>query len=113
MVTEDCVLQSIDACIEQYKDYIEQLIKLFLKNFAEGFSKQKGEIVGFGPHADEDQGNLLKITSVSETDIKNLTKCQCTIQVKREVLDMRTMNYIFEKDKVWKVYPKNYSQKKF
>ena len=71
---KDCILQSVDDCIIQYKDYIEQLISLFLKNFAEGFSNQKGAIFGFGPNADEDTGNLLKIASVSCEEMKKLDK---------------------------------------
>lgn len=71
---KDCIKDSIDACIFQYRDYIEQLISLFIKNFAEGFSQQKGAIFGFGPDAEKDTGDLLKISAVTDTEMNKLDK---------------------------------------
>ena len=71
---KDCIKDSIDTCILQYRDYIEQLISLFIKNFAEGFSQQKGAIFGFGPDAEKDTGDLLKISAVTETEMNKLDK---------------------------------------
>ena len=31
---KQCIMESIDSCINEHKDYIQQLIKLFLKNYA-------------------------------------------------------------------------------
>ena len=69
-----CIKESIDACIVQYREYIKQLINLFVTKFAEGFSQQKGAIFGFGPDAEKDTGNLLKIASVSDVEMVKLDK---------------------------------------
>ena len=73
---KECIKESIDACIVQYREYIEQLINLFIKKFAEGlwFSQQKGFVFGFGPDAEKDTGNLLKIAPVYDNEMVKLDK---------------------------------------
>ena len=61
---KECIIVSLNEYIIEFKDYILQLVKLFLTTFAEGLSIQKGAIFGFGPKSDDDTGTLLKISSV-------------------------------------------------
>ena len=71
---KDCIKESIDECITQYRQYIEQLVDMFIKNFSEGLSQQKGAIFGFGPDAEKGTVNLLKIATVSESEMEKLDK---------------------------------------
>ena len=71
---KDHMVASIDSCIDGHSAQIDPLIKLFLKQIAHGLSEQKGAIFGFGPHAEEDTGKLLKISEISETEMTELDK---------------------------------------
>ena len=62
---KDCIIACVDTYIVEFKDYIAQLVKLFLKEFAEGLAIQKGAIFGFGPQSENDTGTLLKLSSVN------------------------------------------------
>ena len=92
---KQCIIESIDSCTNEHKDYIQQLIQLCLKNFAEGFSVQRGVIYifGFDQNAEGDTGTLLKISSVSEeSEMKQLNKLPINnLGDVRKVLS--TMNY--------------------
>ena len=61
---KECIIVSFDEYIIEFKDYILQLVKLFLTTFAEGLAIQKGAIFVFGPKSEDDTGTLLKISSV-------------------------------------------------
>ena len=63
-----CIVDFVDKCILEFQNYIEQLVKLFLKQFAEGLATQRGALFGFGPNSDKDTGTLLKISSVTNFD---------------------------------------------
>ena len=71
------------------------MIQLFLKNFAEGFSVQRGAKFAFDPNAEEDTGTLLKISSVSEeSEMKQLNKVPINnVGEERMVSSTSTMYY--------------------
>ena len=48
------------------------MVQLLLKKFADGISTQRGAIFGFGPHAKEDTGPLLKICDLTEEELNDL-----------------------------------------
>ena len=68
------LLDSLKVCMMEYPQEIEKIMSLALKEFASGFSHQKGAIFGFGPTAAEDTGHVLKISTLSEDEMKVLDK---------------------------------------
>ena len=68
------MLKSIEACMQEYKKEIINILNVLLPMLAEGFSIQRGALFGFGPKANESTGTLLKISAASEAEKQKLNK---------------------------------------
>ena len=63
---KECLRECVKNSALQYKKEVINLMEIILPRLAEGFSEQRGAIFGFGPHAEEDTGTLLKISSITD-----------------------------------------------
>ena len=62
----------INECAKVYKDQIVALIKMMLSKIADGFDLQRGAVFGFGTHANDDTGPLLKVADVTGKEKEDL-----------------------------------------
>ena len=62
----------IDECVKVYKDQIVALMKMMISKIADGFDLQRGAIFGFGTHANDDTGSLLKVADATEKEKQEL-----------------------------------------
>ena len=53
--------ESINTCIDMYSQQISNLLSIIIPKLADGFSIQRG---AFGPNAENETDNLLKISNI-------------------------------------------------
>ena len=53
---------------------ITRLMKLMTLKIADGFDVQRGAVFGFGTHADDDTGSLVKVANATEKEMEELNK---------------------------------------
>ena len=71
---DKAVLDSIDECTKSYGNQIVPLMKLMISKIADGFDVQRGAIFGFGTHADDDTGPLLKVADATAAEMTELDR---------------------------------------
>ena len=71
---DKAVLDSIDECTKSYGNQIVPLMKLMISKIADFFDVQRGAIFGFGTHADDDTGPLLKVADATAAEMTELDR---------------------------------------
>ena len=64
--------ESLKEIVAMFQEDIVILLQIVLTMFAEGFSRQKGNIFNFGPDANKDTGTVLKISDLDDASLKKL-----------------------------------------
>ena len=72
------IQESIIDCASAYEKEVIDLLTIMLTRIAEGFSDQRGAVFGFGPKAQEETGNIFKISGASATKKLKLEKALIT-----------------------------------
>ena len=70
-IPDKAVCQSIEDCIQVYKDQIMPMMKLIISKISDGFDLQQGAILGFGTHANDETGSVLKVSNVSVEEMES------------------------------------------
>ena len=71
---ESVLLDVLVMNMQQHREEVIKLLSVAMRMFAEGFSHQKGAIFGFGPQANTDTKNVLKIATVGKEELAILDK---------------------------------------
>ena len=66
------VCEAIEECSKMYRDEITALMKIIISKIADGFDVQRGAIFGFGTHAEDDTGSLVKVSDATEEEMEEL-----------------------------------------
>ena len=68
-LAKDKLLQVLFNTCQEYKEEITKILKLCLVKFQKGFDNQKGAIFGFDTHAEDETGDVLKMSELSDSSI--------------------------------------------
>ena len=90
------ILDELLGCFWQYPNEIEQVLLLSLKKFTHGFAYQKGAIFGFGKNATNDTGSVLKISSLSATELEEMVQHRVQVHNTDEERSFELFSYEIE-----------------
>ena len=90
------ILDELLGCFWQYPNEIEQVLLLSLKKFTHGFAYQKGAFFGFGKNATNDTGSVLKISSLSATELEEMVQHRVQVHNTDEERSFELFSYEIE-----------------